>query len=95
MRAAAQLDGTAFTGVPVGMHVAAKTGTAEFGQAYPDGQYDTHGWFIAFGPYEQPEVAVVVYLEYGVGSTHAGPVAKEILEAYLATRGGAQRVAAR
>lgn len=92
MLAAAASDGTAFTGVPTGWRVAAKTGTAEFGQPYPDGEFDTHGWFMAFGPFERPEIAVVVYLEYGVGSTHAGPVAKEIFEAYQATRGGAARV---
>ena len=92
MLAAAALDGTAFTGVPAGWQVAAKTGTAEFGQPYPDGEFDTHGWFMAYGPFERPEIAVVVYLEYGVGSTHAGPVAKEIFEAYQATRGGPSRV---
>ena len=31
-----------------------------------------------------PEVAVDVYLEHGVGATHAGPVARAILEAYFA-----------
>ncbi|RJQ09017.1 MAG: penicillin-binding protein 2 [Dehalococcoidia bacterium] len=92
MLAAAATDGTAFTGVPTDWQAAAKTGTAEFGQPYPDGEFDTHGWFMAYGPFERPEVAVVVYLEYGVGSTHAGPVAKEIFEAYLATRGGPSRV---
>ena len=83
MLAAAQPAGTAYTGVPAGVRIGGKTGTAEFGVPYPDGQYDTHGWYIGFGPYEDPEVAVVVYLEYGVGSTHAGPVAKAILEAYF------------
>ncbi len=92
MLAAAALDGTAFTGVPAGWQLAAKTGTAEFGQPYPDGEFDTHAWFLAFGPFERPEIAVVVYLEYGVGSTHAGPVAKEILEAYRALPAGPSRV---
>ncbi len=93
MLAAAALDGTAFTGVPAGWQVAAKTGTAEFGQPYPDGEFDTHGWFMAYGPFERPEIAVIVYMEYGVGSTHAGPVAKEIFEAYQALRGEGPRVA--
>ena len=81
--AAADADGTAGTGVPAGMKIGGKTGTAEFGQPYPDGVFDTHGWYIAFAPAEQPQIAVAVYLEYGVGQTHAGPVAKEILEAYF------------
>ncbi|MEI7926295.1 MAG: penicillin-binding transpeptidase domain-containing protein, partial [Chloroflexota bacterium] len=81
--AAADTDGTAGTGVPRGVKIGGKTGTAEFGQPYPDGVFDTHGWYIAFAPAEKPEIAVAVYLEYAVGQIHAGPVAKEILEAYF------------
>lgn len=92
MLAAAAPDGTAFTGVPAGWQIAGKTGTAEFGQTYADGEFDTHGWFMAYGPFERPAIAVVVYLEYGVGSTHAGPVAKEIFAAYQAMRDGPSRV---
>jgi penicillin-binding protein 2 len=76
-------DGTAGTGVPAGVRIGGKTGTAEFGQPYPDGQFDTHGWYIAFAPYDEPQIAVAVYLEYGVGQMNAGPVAKEILGAYF------------
>ncbi len=76
--------GTARTGVPSGITIGAKTGTAEFGVPYPDGEYDTHGWFIAFAPYDEPEIAVTVYLEHGVGATHAGPVARQIMESYFA-----------
>ncbi len=86
MLAAAADGGTAATGRPVGARIAGKTGTAEFGQPYPDGEFDTHGWYIGYAPYDEPEVAVVVYLEYGVGATHAGPVARAILEAYYEQR---------
>lgn len=86
--AAAMADGTAATGVPNGVAIAGKTGTAEFGQAYPDGQYDTHGWYIAYAPLDHPQIAIAVYLEYGVGQTHAGPVAKEILQGYFALPNG-------
>lgn len=95
MRDAAAASGTAYTGVPEGVTIGGKTGTAEFGQPYPDGEFDTHGWYIGFAPYDDPEVAVVVYLEYGVGSTHAGPVAKEILEAYFAQQTAGDRVESR
>ncbi|MEX2375920.1 MAG: penicillin-binding transpeptidase domain-containing protein, partial [Dehalococcoidia bacterium] len=84
MLQAALPGGTAATGVPAGMRIGGKTGTAEFGQPYPDGEFDTHGWYIAFAPYDDPQVAIAIYLEYGVGSTHAGPVARKILEAYFA-----------
>src|SRR5690606_35821818 len=84
MRVAASAGGTAITGVPEGVTIGGKTGTAEFGMPYPDGEFDTHGWYLGFAPYDDPQVAIAVYLEYGVGSTHAGPVAQEILEAYFA-----------
>lgn len=95
LRDAAAPSGTAYTGVPEGISIAGKTGTTEFGQPYPDGEFDTHGWYIGYAPYDDPEVAVVVYLEYGVGSTHAGPVAKEILEAYFAQQSAGERVGSR
>ena len=84
--AASDADGTAATGVPTGVKIGGKTGTAEFGIAYPDGVFDTHGWYMGFAPYDDPQIAVAVYLEYGVGQTNAGPVAKEILEAYFNQR---------
>jgi len=96
--AAAEAGGTAVTGRPAGTTIGGKTGTAEFGQPYPSGEFDTHAWFIGYAPYDNPEVAVAVYLEYGVGATHAGPVAREILAAYFAMRDGTtedQRVGAR
>lgn len=85
MLAAASTGGTALDGKPDAVTIGAKTGTAEFGTQLPDGSYDAHGWYTAFAPYDKPEVAVVVYLEHGVGATHAGPVARHILEAYFAT----------
>ncbi len=92
--AAGDADGTAATGVPNGVRIGGKTGTAEFGVPYPDGVYDTHGWYVGFAPYDNPQIAVAVYLEYGVGQTFAGPVAKEILEAYFAQpAAGSSRVA--
>jgi penicillin-binding protein 2 len=88
MLAAAAPGGTAEAGRPVDLDIGAKTGTAEFGTQLPDGQYDSHGWYTAFAPYDHPEIAVVVYLEHGVGATHAGPVARKVMEAYFAGRDG-------
>ncbi|MYA19801.1 MAG: penicillin-binding protein 2 [Chloroflexi bacterium] len=83
LRRAADDGGTAWRGEPVGIEIAGKTGTAEFGTRNEDGLLASHGWYIGFAPYDDPEVAIVVYLEYGVGATHAGPVAREILAAYF------------
>ncbi len=60
--------------------VAAKTGTAEVG----DKAKNAHALFVAYAPYEKPEIAVSVIIEYGAkGSSVAGPVAREILDSYF------------
>ena len=58
---------------------AGKTGTAQWSS-----RYSPHAWFIAFAPYEKPELALVVLVEEGVeGSTMAAPIAREILAWYF------------
>jgi penicillin-binding protein 2 len=50
------------------MQVAGKTGTAEFGsERLFRGNFPTHGWFIGFAPFEEPEIAIVVFHELGAG----------------------------
>ena len=83
LRRAADDGGTAWRGEPADVEIGGKTGTAEFGRTNAEGLLASHGWYIGFAPYDDPQVAIVVYLEYGVGATHAGPVAKEILTAYF------------
>ncbi|MCX8007766.1 MAG: penicillin-binding transpeptidase domain-containing protein [Coriobacteriia bacterium] len=62
-----------------GVTVAGKTGTAEVGK----GQ-QTHAWFIAFAPAENPRVALAIVLENaGVGGRVAAPAAKPVLETAL------------
>lgn len=58
------------------MQIAGKTSTAE----NPHG--DDHGWFVAYGPYENPTLAVAVVVEQGgYGSDCAAPIARKIFEA--------------
>ena len=65
----------------------AKTGTAQIGKKNPIGDDITHSWFVAFAPYENPEIAVLVLVEEGgEGYTSALPVAKEILKEYFRER---------
>ncbi len=64
--------------------IAGKSGTAEFGLAENGLYAKSHAWFTAFGPYENPEIAVAVLIvSGGAGSTFAGPVTNKILEAYF------------
>ncbi len=65
------------------VEVAGKTGTAEFGEPRPDGSHDTHGWFIGFAPYDDPQVAVVVFVQNGTGGNDAAPAAGRIIDAYF------------
>lgn len=64
--------------------IAAKTGTAQTGQAGATGEKDYHGIFVAFAPYEDPEVAFACVIEYGYhGGTSGGLVCKAVLEEYF------------
>jgi penicillin-binding protein 2 len=75
--------GTADRASVSGIQIGGKTGTAEFGQPLPGNQYETHGWFTGFAPFEDPEVAVVVFLQKGNGALNAAPTAARILDYYF------------
>ena len=58
---------------------AAKTGSAQF-----ESGKETHAWFVAFAPADDPKLAISIVLEEtGAGGTNAGPIAKKIFDAYL------------
>jgi penicillin-binding protein 2 len=73
-------DGAAFTAQVPNVTVAGKTGTAEFGEEIAPNRYKEHGWFTGFAPFENPEVAVVVFMEQGNGAGTAAPTAAKILD---------------
>jgi penicillin-binding protein 2 len=94
MRAAVDGPGATAWAVNVpGVAVAGKTGTAEFFQdrnkdGIPDrdreGNLPTHAWFTAFAPYDNPEIALIVFIfGGGEGSAAAVPVASDILNYYF------------
>lgn len=62
------------------VEIAGKTGSAEV-SGY---SHSTHAWFISFAPFDNPEIAVVVF---GEGAGHGGsicaPVAREIYQKYF------------
>lgn len=85
--------GTAIESRVEGVTVAGKTGTAEFCEYIPEKQdcrrddkdnLPTHAWYVAYAPYEAPEIAVVAFIyDGGEGSATAIPVVREVLEAYF------------
>ncbi len=76
--------GPANTGASSLVTIGAKTGTAEFGEQLADGSYTTsHAWYTAYAPFDHPQIALVVFLEKGIGATNGGPVARQILDYYF------------
>ncbi len=77
-----------------GVEFAGKTGTAQVRGFSSDQIYDKceerpreqrhHGWFIAYAPAENPEIAVAVLAEHAChGSTGGAPIARDAIWAYM------------
>ncbi len=67
------------------VHTAGKTGTAQFGN-----EDKTHSWYVSYGPYENPELAMVVLVEGGgEGHSWAVPLTKEVYKWYFDEERGA------
>ncbi len=64
------------------MKVAGKTGTA----VSDEGPW-THAWFAGYAPAENPQIALVVFLEKGHGGSDAAGVARETFAAFAADKG--------
>ena len=77
---------------------AGKTGSAQTANIAQDEEYDAtkvkeskrdNAMFIAFAPYENPEIVVAVAIENvakGGGGTNAGPVVRQIMDQYFGDR---------
>ncbi len=82
--------GTAYPSRLEDVVVAGKTGTAAvvaYGEnlyAKLDSWHNDDGWFCAFAPADQPEIAVAVINEHaGHGGSAAAPTAMKVIEAYF------------
>lgn len=61
------------------VEVAAKTGSAEVGPGI-----SPHSWFVGYAPFEDPEIAIAVFVEHGRwGATAGVPVAHAIIKTYF------------
>lgn len=82
--------------LPGGVEAAGKTGTAQvvaMGEDVPDEkelpvEQRDHAWFVTYAPAQDPRIAVAVIVEHGGhGGSAAAPVARKVVEAFLATEG--------
>ena len=87
MLAVSQPGGTAhflFNDFPHSIQVAAKTGTAETGRAGDNELKEYHGVFVAFAPFDDPEIAFAGVLVYGYsGGESAGLIARDLFRHYF------------
>jgi penicillin-binding protein 2 len=81
--------------------VAGKTGTSQVVKMHDSRgavpyQFRDHALFVAFAPYDKPEVAVAVVIEHGEhGGAAAAPIAARILRAYFEGKGVIKRAVKR
>ena len=81
MRDACKTGGTGAPFFNASYEVGCKTGTAEKELGNP------HAWFTAFAPFDEPKISVTVLVEEGgEGSVVAAPVAREIVDWWMANR---------
>lgn len=73
-------DGTAAAAfADFDISVGGKTGTAEVAQGSPS------GIFVAFAPFENPQIAMAIVIEHGCHGISAAPVARKIIENYFSS----------
>ena len=77
-----EAEGTAtrfFAGTGIGEQIGAKTGTAE----KTDIDLENNAWMVAFAPYENPEIALCVYIPHGYSGAYCSITVREICKYYL------------
>lgn len=86
--------GTGWSCALKGVRVAGKTGTAQvirMAQNFKRGdmnrmplKFRDHAWFVAYAPFEDPQISIAVLVEHGgFGAAAAAPIAKKVIEKYL------------
>lgn len=74
-----EVGGTAYaTFSDFNIDIAGKTGSAQTGI-----EGEAHGWFAGFAPYENPEIAVIVFVEKAGSGGYTADVAKKIMQEYF------------
>ena len=77
-----EAEGTAtrfFSGTDLGKQIGAKTGTAEKTKV----DLENNAWMVAFAPFENPEIAIAVYIPHGYSGSYCSITIREVVEYYL------------
>lgn len=85
--------GTARKSKILGLEMAGKTGTAQVMSFNADQIYKLcenrpihmrhHGWFVAWAPWDKPEIIVSVLSQHGCHGTSSAPIVRDVMEAYF------------
>jgi cell division protein FtsI/penicillin-binding protein 2 len=68
--------------MPLRYTIGGKSGTTEHNAGKP------HGWFVAVGPMEDPQIVVAVVVEEGGSGSAQSPIAIDLIQTYLDDRNG-------
>lgn len=68
-----------FKGWEYAGQIGGKTGSGQVSEI----ELENNAWFVAFAPYDDPQIAVVSYIPNGYSGASAAPAAKSILQYYL------------
>lgn len=74
--------GDAFKGFKYSDQIGGKTGSAPVNKI----DLETNGWFVAFAPFDKPEIAVVIAIPSGVAGARVAPAGRAILQYYFDKR---------
>jgi penicillin-binding protein 2 len=80
--------GTGHNAAIPGLDICGKTGTVQVigneNKRLAEDDIEDHSWFVGFANRDNPEIAVVVFIEHGgMGGIAAAPLAKQIFAAYF------------
>ena len=68
-----------FRGFAYQDQIAAKTGTAQVTRI----DLENNAWFVTFAPYENPEIAIAVFIPNGYSGGWASPAARDFIQWYM------------
>ncbi|MFW2176199.1 MULTISPECIES: penicillin-binding protein 2 [unclassified Moraxella] len=100
LRMQSAMEATVKSGTAKGVYtskyrLAGKTGTAQvksiaqgkrYNEAALSERHRDHGWFIAFAPVENPQIAVALIVENGRGGSKVAPLARRAIDYWLLER---------